>query len=101
MRFGLPCIDPFSSPHHAMADIAKKIAFHTTDDYIRGLAMRQLNIVDVANRYVEPSASAPAAGEAVQVLAMDVPRSSREARRPQRIRIVDPGGNMLLLDFYA
>ncbi|KAL2323234.1 hypothetical protein Fmac_027613 [Flemingia macrophylla] len=52
--------------------------------------MRQLNIANVADHYVEPLTSAPEPGEAVQVPTMDVPRSSREARGPRRRHIVDP-----------
>ncbi|KAL2337985.1 hypothetical protein Fmac_012431 [Flemingia macrophylla] len=40
VRYGLPRIDPASSPHHVMADIAEQIVYYTTNEVARGLALR-------------------------------------------------------------
>ncbi|KAL2319801.1 hypothetical protein Fmac_028770 [Flemingia macrophylla] len=89
-RYGMPRIDPASSLHHAMADIAEQIVYYTSDDIARGLALRQLNIYDAADRYVESSASVPQPGQAVDIPPLPVPRSSREARGPRTRRRVEP-----------
>ncbi|KAL2319492.1 hypothetical protein Fmac_028461 [Flemingia macrophylla] len=64
------------------ADIAEQIVYYTFDDIARGLALRQLNIYDAADRYVEPIASTPHPGQVVDIPPLPVPRSSREARGP-------------------
>ncbi|KAL2323063.1 hypothetical protein Fmac_027442 [Flemingia macrophylla] len=80
----MPRIDPASSPYHAM------IVYYTSDDIARGLALRQLNIYDTADHYVEPSASTSHIGQAVDIPPLPVPRSSREARGPRTRRRVKP-----------
>ncbi|KAL2319493.1 hypothetical protein Fmac_028462 [Flemingia macrophylla] len=72
------------------ANIAEQIVYYTSDDIARGLALRQLNIYDAADRYVEPAASAPHPGQVVDIPPLPVPRSSREARGPHTRRKVEP-----------
>ncbi|KAL2347551.1 hypothetical protein Fmac_001551 [Flemingia macrophylla] len=90
VRYRMPRIDPASSPHHAMGDIVEKIVYYTTDDIAHGLALRQLNIYDVADRYVESALLAPHPGQAIDIPPLLVPRSSKEARGPHIRRRVEP-----------
>ncbi|KAL2335666.1 hypothetical protein Fmac_016879 [Flemingia macrophylla] len=75
-----------SGPYIQLFD---EIVYYTTDDVACGLALRQLNICDVVDRYVEPVAAAPPPCQAVEVPPLSVPRSSREAKGPWTRRRVD------------
>ncbi|KAL2325647.1 hypothetical protein Fmac_024705 [Flemingia macrophylla] len=78
------------------ADIVEQIVYYTSDKVARGLALQQLNIYDAADCYVEPAASAPHPGQAIDISPLLMPRSSREAIGPRTRRRVEPMHHIVL-----